>query len=182
MLLATTNFVEAQSNWRFEVKSGLAYATKDLGDADINSGFGFEGIFLYKIMPHLNIYAGWGWNHFNSEKSSMGDDLSFEETGYRIGLKFTHPIGNSRFNYILNGGAVYNHIEVENTKGDIIDDSGHGLGWQIGTGLMIPVTEILSLSPTISYNSLSRDIEVENRKTEVDYNYLSFSVGLSWSL
>jgi hypothetical protein len=78
-------------------------------------------------------------------------------------------------------GGTYNHIEIENNAGDIIIDSGHGLGWQAEGGLVIPLSEKFSLLPTIRYRSLNRDIEIENVSTSVDLNYLSVGVGLSWS-
>jgi hypothetical protein len=40
---------------------------------------------------------------------------------------------------MLKGGATYNHIETENSEGEIIDDSGHGFGWQAGTGLSLAI-------------------------------------------
>ncbi len=182
MIVVTSSLMQAQNKWSFEFKSGLAYATQDLGDADLGMGIGFEGTFLYRFMPHLSAYAGWGWNQFNAKESFAGSDMDFEETGYTFGLKFIHPIGESNINYLVQAGAVFNHIEVEDDNGDIISDSGHGVGWQIGAGLSIPISNALAISPTVSYRTLSRDLEIANVKTSVDQNYLSIGVGLSWVL
>ena len=182
LVVLLNSFVEAQNNWSLEIKSGVAYATEDLGDADLGVGFGFEGTFSYRLMQHVSAYAGWGWNHFNAKESFAGSDMDFEETGYTLGLKFIHPIGRSNINYLVQAGAVFNHIEVEDDNGNILSDSGHGIGWQVGTGLSIPVSNMLSLTPTVTYRALSRDLEVANVKTSVDQNYLSIGIGLSWIL
>lgn len=46
----------AQSRLSWEVRSGIAFATQNLGDADLGTGFGFEGTLAYRFMPHLAGY------------------------------------------------------------------------------------------------------------------------------
>ena len=115
------------------------------------------------------------------DQSFAGTDASFEETGYTFGLQFIHPIGESDVSFLVRAGGTYNHIEVENKDGEIIIDSGHGLGWQAEAGLKIHMSENFSLLPSVRYRSLSRDIEINNTNTSVDLNYVSVGVGLSWS-
>src|SRR6056297_1789161 len=86
---------ESEKRFGFEFNSGASFATKKIIDANPNAGFGFEGIFHYRFMPHLGIYAGWGWNRLGAEESFAGTDVCFEETGYVIGLNFKHPIASS---------------------------------------------------------------------------------------
>lgn len=181
VILFTSYTLDAQDRWSLEFRSGVSFSTQDLGDADLGTGFGFEGTLAYRFMPHLSAYAGWGWNQFNADQSFAGTDVDFEETGYTFGLQFNHPLGVSDLNYLIRIGGISNHIETENESGKIIDDSGHGLGWQIGAGLQIPVSDQLSLTPTIAYRSLSRDIKINASNTAVDLNYISIAVGLSWS-
>ena len=173
--------VKSQDRWSLEFRPGVDFATKNIADADLGIGFGFEGAIAYRFMPHLAAYAGWSWNHFAVDKSFAGPDAGFEETGYTFGFQFIHPIGETSLSYLIRLGGTYNHIEIENNSGDIIIDSGHGLGWQAEAGLSIPLSERFSLLPTVRYRSLNRDIEIENVITSVDLNYLSVGVGLSWS-
>ena len=173
--------VKSQDRWTLEFRPGVDFATKNIADADLRIGFGFEGAIAYRFMPHLAAYAGWSWNHFAADESFAGTDASFEETGYTFGLQFIHPIGESGLSYLLRAGGTYNHIEIENNDGNIIIDSGHGLGWQAEAGLVIPLSDKFSLLPSLRYRSLNRDIEIENVSTSVDLNYLSVGVGLSWS-
>lgn len=181
MLLTLFGQSYAQDKWSLEFRPGVDYATKDIADADLGMGFGAELTIAYRFMPHLAAYAGWSYNNFAVDQSFAGTDASFEETGYTFGLQFIHPIGESGLSYLVRAGGTYNHIEIENNNGDIIIDSGHGLGWQAEAGLVIPLSEKFSLLPSLRYRSLNRDIEIENVSTSVDLNYLSVGVGLSWS-
>lgn len=132
-------------------------------------------------MPHLAAYTGWGWNRFTSSQSFAGSNMDFEETGYTLGLQFIHPVASSKINFVIAAGGIYNHIETENTNGDIISDSGHGWGWQMEAGVSAPLSKRLNLMPTVRYRSLSRDIKVESSSTAVDLNYVSVGAGLSWT-
>jgi hypothetical protein len=168
----------AQDRWSFELRPGVNFATKKLGDANLKTGYGFEGTFAYRFMPHLAVYAGWGWNKFGSDQSVSGTKLDFEETGYTYGLQFIHPIGQSKINLLARAGAISNHIEVEK-GGNIIADSGHGFGWQIEGGVAVPLGERFLLMPSVRYRSLARDLKIETATTSVDLNYLSVGVGIA---
>jgi Outer membrane protein beta-barrel domain len=171
----------AQKKWSFELRPGVNFATKKLGDASLKTGFGFEGTFAYKVMPHLAIYTGWSWNKFSADKSFAGTNLDFEETGYCFGLQFIHPLPGSKIGYMVKGGGTYNHIETENSTGQIINDTGHGLGWQLGAGVAIPVGRRFNLTPEVRYRSLARTIKSGEISTPVDLNYISAGIGLSVS-
>jgi opacity protein-like surface antigen len=82
---------------------------------------------------------------------------------------------------MIKGGGTYNHIETENSAGDIINDTGHGLGWQLGAGVKIPLSMRVFLTPEVRYRSLSRDIKVGEVSRPVDLNYVSAGVGLSFT-
>lgn len=180
ILLTVLNQSYAQDKWSLEFRPGVDYATQDIADADLGTGFGAELTIAYRFMPHLAAYTGWSWNHFAVDQSFAGQDASFEETGYTFGLQFIHPIGESKLSYLVRLGGTYNHIEIENSDGDIIIDSGHGLGWQAEAGLVIPLSEKFSLLPSVRYRSLNRNIEINNVNTSVNLNYVSVGVGLSW--
>ena len=170
----------AQDHWFVELRPGINFAAKDLADAELKTGFGAELIVGYNFMEHLGAYAGWGWNKFSSENSSFAGtgDTDFEETGYTFGFLFVHPIGDSNVSYLLKAGGIYNHIEVENSAGDITADSGHGLGWEIGTGIQLDLGNNWNLRPQLAYRALSRELEIGSATTDVDLNYFSVGVGI----
>lgn len=181
LLLANTGF--AQDKWSAELRPNINFATKDLGDAELKTGFGFEASVGYRFMEHLGAYVGWGYNTFNSDLAFTfpgPEDTDFDMTGYTFGLQFIHPIATSEsLSYLIRAGGIYNHIEVENSEGDNIADSGHGLGWEIGAGLQVDLGSNWNLRPQVGYRALSRDIEIENITTDVDLNYISFGVGIA---
>lgn len=180
-LFAVFNQSYSQDKWSLELRPGANYATQDIADADLEFGFGGESTIAYRFMPHLAAYAGWSYNNFAVDQSFAGPDANFEETGYTFGFQFIHPIGESNIKYLIRAGGTYNHIEIENNDGDIIIDSGHGLGWQAEAGLVIPLSDKFSLLPGVRYRSLNRNIDINDVSTSVDLNYLSVGVGLSWS-
>ena len=181
ILILSSQSADAQKKWSFELKPGVNFPTKDLHDAKLKTGFGFEGVLAYRFMPHLAAYAGWSWNKFNADKSFAGNDTDFEETGYSFGLQFIHPISNSNISYLIKAGGIYNHIETENSAGNIINDTGHGLGWQAGAGVSIPMGNRWNLVPEVRYRSLTRDIKIGNEKIPVDLNYVSAGIGISYT-
>ncbi|HZJ19329.1 MAG TPA: outer membrane beta-barrel protein [Pricia sp.] len=180
--LTIFNNLSAQDKWSAELRPGVNFATKDVGDAELKTGFGAEFAVGYRFMEHLGAYVGWGWNQFKSDNTSFvgTGDTDFEETGYTFGLQFIHPIATSKnLSYLVRFGGIYNHIEVENDAGDITADSSHGLGWEIGAGLQIDSGSNWNLRPQLGYRTLSRDLEIGNISQDVDLNYLSVGVGVA---
>lgn len=177
-LLSLTAFAQDnEKKFGFELSAGPSLATHEMDGSKFEKGFGFEGILHYRFMPHTGIYAGWGWNRFSAKSSFAGVNTEFEETGYVIGLQFKHPLDGFLSSYYLRVGALYNHIEVENDKGDIIGDTGHGLGFQLAAGVDIPLGQKWSLTPGVKYNSLSGTGDIEDIQFSMDYNYLSVRMG-----
>lgn len=177
-LTMTPPNVVSQDRVSLEFSPGVAVATSDLGDADLGIGFGFEALLAYRVMPHLTAYGGWGWHHFGSEDGFGGADLDVEETGYTFGFRFIHPLMNRAPRVLLGAGAVYNHIELENDDGDIVEDSGHGFGWQAEAGIAMNAARTWEIIPTIRYRALTREIETAGTSVDVDLNYVTFRVGV----
>ncbi|WP_395047090.1 outer membrane beta-barrel protein [Flavobacterium sp.] len=156
----------------------MNFATQDLDNIKLNTGFGAEATVGYRVQEHLSAFVGWSWNTFPSK--DLPSKLDFDETGYSFGFQFNHPISTYNLNYIVGLAGIYNHIEVENDNGDIISDSGHGLGWQAETGLSYEINKSLRVAPTIRYRSLSRDIIFGTISTPVNLNYLAFNLAVTW--
>ena len=180
MLLIFSNQAMAQKNWSLSLRSGANFTTTKLGDSDLKTGYGFEGTIAYKFLPNLAIYTGWGWNRFNTNRLFTLSNIDIVETGYKAGLQITAPIGTSNLKYLLAGGGVYNHLEVENAEGKMTDDSGFGYGWEAEGGIVIPLGSSFSLTPTVRYHALTRDLKNGNLPTKVNLNYVSTGLGLSY--
>jgi opacity protein-like surface antigen len=179
LLALTFSFAQAQEGrFAFELSGGPAWAVSQQGVSDLNVGAGFEGILHYRFMPHTGLYAGWGWNRFAAENSFAGDNADFEETGYVFGLQFKHPIGTSPLAYYLRAGGLYNHYEIENEAGEIMIDTGHGLGWQLAAGVDIALNESWHLTPGIKFNALERAYTNASVNSTLRINYLTARIGI----
>lgn len=169
---------ENEKRFGFEFSTGVAMATQKVADATLNPGFGYEGIFHYRFMPNLGVYGGWGWNRLGAEESFAGENGSFEETAYVLGLQINLPVAETGNSWYLRAGGLYGHIEVENNKGDVIHDTGHGMGWQLAGGFNLALGNNWSLTPGVKFNALKRDSEPEGRPTEFKHHYGSLRIGL----
>jgi opacity protein-like surface antigen len=174
----TVHAQEKDKRFAFEINGGLSVPTKEFVEG-IRMGFGFEGTFQYRFMPHTSVYGGWGANWLSTESTNSDDNMDYEETGYVLGLDFRHPIGDSKLSYYLRAGALYNHIETENAEGEILNDTKHGPGFQLAGGLAINLGNNWSLTPGLKFNYLSRDIEYESTSTQLDYQYISVRIGIA---
>ena len=155
---------------------------KDLGTTNLKKGGGFEATVSYQFIQGFSVYGGWGWNIFSAEEELATFD-HFEETGYRFGIQRIQPLSKeSKLNFLLSAGGVLNHIESENDEGDIIDDSGHGIGWEGDLGISIPLSDKWQIVPGVRYHWLSRELVADGVSQSVDLNYISIGVSVSWTL
>ncbi|NBB77657.1 MAG: outer membrane beta-barrel protein [Bacteroidetes bacterium] len=180
VLILTSGSMLAQQNesrFGFELNIGPAYATTQVVDADLGAGIGFEGVFHYRILKHTGVYLGWGWKHFGAGESFAGNDMDFEETGYIYGIQFKHPLTGRGLSYVIRAGGTYNHVEMENSEGDILNDTGHGPGWQVSAGIELPIGRSWTLIPTLKYNALNRDYDSGGRTYNSTLNTLSAQIG-----
>lgn len=175
----------AQQPWAVELRGGVAFPTADLGEDELDTGLGFEGTIRYRFLPHLAAYAGWDWMHFGADEAGGVTDVDVEATGYAFGLRFEHPFSGGTGPgpaYWARAGVLVDHIEIENQEGDLIADTGHGLGWEVGAGVAIGVGEKGSLTPGVRYRSLSRDLEFDGGEVPVDLRYVAAELGFAWRL
>lgn len=102
-----------------------------------------------------------------------------------FGLRFDHPFRGEWGNgpsYRLRAGVTLNHIELEDADGEAIDDSGHGAGFEVGAGVMLPLGDRFRFGPEVRYRSLGRELDVGTGATDVDLNYFAFDLVFSLGL
>lgn len=175
--IGSTSF--AQEKFSAEFRPGISFPLDKMAGSKVNTGFGFEFTLAYEVLQDVGVYAGWGWNKFDAENAFMTNRVEIEETGYTAGIQFKHRIKNSSLSYLIRGGAVYNHLELEDNEGELIADSGHGLGWQAEAGITFEIGNSWDFRPTVRYRSLPGNIEVFNGQMSVDLQYISIGVGLA---
>jgi hypothetical protein len=169
---------EQVKRFGFEISGGPSVSLSQPGGSDLNVGGGIEGIFHYRFLAHTGVYAGWGWSHFPSDESFAGQGTDFEETGYVIGLQYQQEIKNTSLSYYFRGGALYNHLELENRDGDLIGDTHHGWGWQVAGGVYVPIGKTVNITTGLKLNSLSRPLEYNGNARDLDLRHLSLRVGI----
>jgi opacity protein-like surface antigen len=170
----------AQSPVSLEVTGVGALPTQTLGGADLKTGFGFGANVRYRFMPHLAAYGGWEWHHTRSDQLIAGRTTDVEDTGYTFGLRFEHPIATN-LAYWVRAGGLYNHIELENADGQMVSDSGHGLGWEVGGGVAVPITPRIALTPGVRYRTLTRDLEIGDLTRSSTLSYTTIGAGIAFT-
>ncbi|HYD51369.1 MAG TPA: outer membrane beta-barrel protein [Gemmatimonadaceae bacterium] len=179
-LAVVTSAHAQQSRWSIELDAGAAIPTQNLAGADLQTGMGFGTNVRFRLQPHLSAYAGWEWHHFTTDQLVARDDVDVEDTGYSFGLRFEHPLVGRTLGWVRAGG-IGNHIELENDGGDEIGDTKHGLGFELGGGLTLPLRERLALTPGVRYRSLSRDLEVGAATRSSTLSYVQVGMGVAWT-
>lgn len=172
------NAQDGHKRFGFELSPGVSFATGNVAGATMKPGFGFEGNVHFAVSSRFGIYGGWGWNRFASDKAFGLSDVCFEETGYILGLQYSMPISESQLSFYARAGMLANHIEIENSNGDIVADSGHGLGFQVAGGLTYPIGSNWILSPGIKFNSLNREVRLAGMDQDANLRYLSLRIGV----
>lgn len=178
LLLISYKHGNAQQGFGVEVRPGLHFPTKDLVDANLDIGIGLEGVITYKFLDHLGIYTGWGSNTFKATESFAGPQNNFRETGYALGLQYSHRIAQLKYNYLIRGGTIFNKMKVTNPSGNTLSKSSHSLGWQFEIGTLLHLNDHWKLLPSIRFRSLNSDINIEPVTTRTELNYISVGIGL----
>lgn len=170
----------AQQRTTLDLRGTVVSPITDFADADLSMGLGFGGTVAVRLQPHLHLYGGWDWIRFHSDASFAGTDVDFEETGYTLGLRFQHPVPwNERISCRLEAGALYKHIEIEDADGDLIDDSGHGLGFEAGAGLSMVFGEKWNVVPMVRLRSHAPSFTIGSTTTDATMRYVGFELGFS---
>lgn len=177
ILSVTENYAQG-SRMRFglELNGGGSLSVRRIDNADVRPGGGFEALLHYKFNSPLGVYGGWGWNKLVPYSAS---GLSYEETGYVLGLNFMFADKDPSFSYYLRAGGLFNHIETEDAEGRIINDTGHGLGFQLACGVDMTLGNNWSFTPGIKFNSLSSEVNDEGVSQPMIYQYLSARIGFT---
>ncbi len=168
----------SQERWSVEFRPGINFPTEQIMEVDVSTGFGFEFSASYNLFSHLHFYAGVSWNEFKTDEELGDTYLDLEEAGLTFGLQFVLPLAESRFSYLLRGGALYNQLELEDIEGNKYAESGYGFGWQVETGIGFKISNTWSLRPMFRYRTTIREFEILESPARVDLNYYSVAIGL----
>lgn len=177
-IMGATYAQEKGNRFGIELNGDVSFVSNELAGASLNTGLGFEGILQYRFMPYTSVYGGWGYSHFSAKESFAGPNVDFEQTGYILGLQVLYPHPNTPVSYFVRGGMLYSHIETENSSGDIISDTGHGIGFQVAGGIEFALGRNWSIAPGVKFNYLSAETGIEGINYQLEHRYVSARVGI----
>jgi len=164
----------AQDKWHTEFLADASFPTDDFGSIHLNTGVGYEATVSYQFNQYISAYGGWGWHDFSS------DGPEIVQKGYVAGMQFTQDMANTRFGIRLRAGVTYEHIELQNNRTqEIMLDSKHGTGFEIGASLSYPFVGDWRITPGIRYRSLTRPFVIDGNQSDSDLNYLALVVSIS---
>lgn len=162
----------------FEVNGGLSASVPSPGETVNSVGAGAEALIHWRVVNYVGVYGGWGYNAFRNEFEPAGHRCDFEETGYVLGLQYKRPFDSTGAQVFIRGGLQYKHIEIEDPTGELLFDTTHGFGWQLGLGVDFPLGENWSLVPELKYSSLPENWGPATAYSIPDRNYFSVRMGI----
>ncbi|MGE3513152.1 MAG: outer membrane protein [Vicinamibacterales bacterium] len=170
---------QAQGPWTLEVRAGGSVPTGSFAGTDLEAGVGFEGSLGYRFAPGLSLFGGWDWQHRQAEDPLFGRAEDVEDTGYVYGLRFVTP-GSATAKPFLRVAGLWNHVELEDEEGELVADSEHTWGFEVGGGLDVSLSESWSLTPGVRYRRFEPAVRFGAAETEARLSYVTFDVGFAW--
>jgi len=172
--------VDAQERWGIELRGSGGISTQDTDREAYETGFGLEGTVQYRFLSSVAAYGGYHYTQFNAMESIAGPDMHLENTGYVAGLRFERPLreGSATSGWVRTG-LTYDNLEIEDPAGEIVNESGHGLGWEFGAGLVAPIIAGWSATPGVRYRSTSRDFGIGDAAVPVELQHVAFEMGIT---
>lgn len=158
-----------------ELRTGAGMLAEELGPTELGIGGGLEILLNWRVMPHLELYGGWDWQHF-SLKEDVGIYTDAEDTGYAFGARFFAPSLGSLTPWIRAGG-LYDHLELEGEEKDEYVRGDHELGWEVGAGFAMPLGRDWSFLPGVRYRAFPTTLA--ELGGESDLRYLALDIGFS---
>lgn len=160
-----------------EVRGGAGFPTGDLGDEDLGGGepdFAASGSVTYHALPVIGIYGGYSYNRFGVDGV---DDAEYVHSGFSAGVRAGIPTPLLPIDPWVKAGAVYNTFEASGfADAEINGESDREWGFEVGGGLGLPLGPKVSITPGVTYTSVSYGDE--DADLDVDISHVTVDVGL----
>lgn len=177
VMLPGATTVLAQSKWGIDCRPSLTFPTRLFIGTKLEPGFGFDGAVTYNVFNNAFIYGGWSWSLFPQNKSD-GDAMNVEKMGPGLGMKVVQPLNSFNLACYIKGGAVYQRLRVEKST-EKRYHSGREWGWQIESGLSLPLDRNIALEPGLKYTNLGGTVLQDGADKTFHLNDLSAGIILS---
>jgi hypothetical protein len=177
LILAASKSATGQSRWGIDCKPSLNFPTLLFSGIKLQPGFGFDAQVTYHVAGNVSVYGGWVWALFPQNKTD-GNALRVQRLGSSFGLKFTQPINKYNLEYYVKGGGLHQHLSIENSAQKHFNTDPHW-GWQIESGLSLPLDYGIALQPGLKYTTVAGNIEENGSRSGFHLNDLSAGIILS---
>jgi opacity protein-like surface antigen len=180
--LSAPAIVEAQQlPLAIEVRGGAYIPTGDFAEG-VGTGFGLGGIVSYRVIPALDIYAGYSWQSFPIDDDEEFDDvdIDIEDSGFAVGVRFEVPAAANLGPWIR-AGLILHQAKFSGSDGSVSVSftSDRTAGLELGGGVAIPVTPNLSITPGVSFRTYKPtfDIAGEIETSDESLSYFGLEIG-----
>ena len=160
-LLPPSN-LSAQVSVSGEGRVGVTFPTGDLSDAGAEAGLGIGAELMLTFRPNLTAYVGLNRHGFSCD-SDCDLDGGVRSSGIGGGLKFIFPSPPDALIW-ARAGLVAHALSTDNGSGD------RNLGFEVGTGMDMPIAPRLHLTPHLGFIS-------HDAGAGMTASYFNFGVG-----
>jgi hypothetical protein len=167
-----TDPLQAQQQWRIELRPSLQFPVHSVNGDKIGPGPGLEAGLTHMFSPLWGAHAGVGYGQF--DRYGEGDAY-YEEAGAHLGIRLFQPMIGP-LQAMLGGGTIYHRLAMKEGNGVRLAASDLGFGWQVEGGFVMAFDDRWSLAPSVRYRSLSRNFDLADANERVDLDHVSASV------
>jgi opacity protein-like surface antigen len=162
--------VEAQIPLSIEASVGAVVPTGDFAEG-LTTGFGFGVNAAYRVMPMLDVYAGYSWQRFGIEDDPEleGIDMDIDDTGFAFGARVNMPMPG--INPWVRAGLIMHQMKFSaSAEGmSFSDETDLAAGFEAAAGVAIALAPRISLTPSLSYRSYKPKYDGETADEAVSY-------------
>lgn len=162
--------VQAQTPFSVEAQAGVVVPMGDFADDFATTGFGFAVNAAYRVMPMLDVYAGYSWQRFGADDGEFEDvDVDIDDSGFAFGGRLLFP--GTGLDPWVRAGLILHQLKLSGSEGGFSASftSDRSLGFEAAAGLAFPVAPRVSLTPAITFRTYSPDFEGESSDESIQY-------------
>jgi opacity protein-like surface antigen len=168
--------VEAQIPLSIEASVGAVVPTGDFAE-DLSAGFGFGVNAAYRVMPMLDVLAGYSWQRFGVDAEDA-NDADVDDAGFMFGARFNAPMPG--INPWVRGGVIMHQMKM--SAEGMSFDFDRATGFEVGAGATFAVAPRISVVPSVTYRQYTAKMEVMGFAIEEDVSYFGANVGVRFTL
>lgn len=177
--LFVTSPLSAQPRWTAEVRGGVNVSVDEFAAVELETGAGLEMGLGLRVAPDLFVYGAWAWQNRAAKTQLFGTTADVEDTGYAFGLRYVVPL-STRAKPWVRAGALFNHVEIEDEDaGDLVADSKHSFGFEVGGGLDVALNDRWSVTPGVRYRRFEPKVRLGGAESSSTLSYVTFDVGFA---